>query len=213
MFTSEALEILLVGAVLLGLGHLGLVGDAHLTEEHLAQLTCRIDIEHRLISLPAYLILKALQLGVKLHAILRQLPCINLHARKLHSRQHINHRLLDLTVELHQTLLHNLCPEHLLELHCDVGILGGVLLNSLNINLIHRQLTRSLAYKALNGDWGVVEVTLRQKVHIMTRLGIQQIVQNHSVNLLAAHLNAQTREHHHIELYVLCDLCNCLIFK
>ena len=36
---------------------------------------------------------------------------------------------------------------------------------------------------------------------------------NHRVNQPSAHLHAQAREHHHIELYVLRNLRNRLIFK
>ena len=47
----------------------------------------------------------------------------------------------------------------------------------------------------------------------MSRLRIYKIVQQHSVNLTATHLDTKHTKHHNIELHILAYLCNRLILK
>ena len=99
------------------------------------------------------------------------------------------------------------------ELQSDVGILGGVLLHSLDTHLIHRELARATTNQSLDLDRAVIEVTLGQIVHIVTRLGIEQIVQDHRIDLLTTHLDSQTAEHHDVELHILRHLLNPLVLE
>ena len=64
MLARKPLQILLFGAELSRLGHLGFVGYAHLGEEHLTELACRVYIKRRLIGLATDFALQLLQFVV-----------------------------------------------------------------------------------------------------------------------------------------------------
>ena len=166
-FARKALQILLVGAELTCLGHLGLFGNAQLGKENLAQLTCGVDVERGLVGLCAYLALKASELAVELHGVVGKLYGINLHACKLYVGQHLNHGLLHLLIERLQLLLLNLSPQQLFELQGDVGILAGILLHRFDVHLVHGELSCTLAYEGLDGDGSVAQITLGHVVHIV----------------------------------------------
>ena len=206
MLVGECLEILLVGADLLGLGHLGLLRDTHLRKEHLAQLPRRVDVERRLPGLGADSGLEFGHRAVQFDGIFGQRRAVDPHARHLDVGQHLDHRFLDLEVEVVQSDALDHRQEHLLELQRDVGVLGGVLLHAFDIHQIHRQLLLALANERLDLDGPVVEVAFGQRVHVVPRLGVKQVVEDHRIVLAPADGHAEPPEHHQVELDILTDL-------
>ena len=83
VFAGERLKIIFVGAELFGPGHLGLLGDAHLGEKHLAQLTRGIDVQIGFARLGADRCFQFAQLAVQLDGIDGQRPGVDPHARHL----------------------------------------------------------------------------------------------------------------------------------
>ena len=101
----------------------------------------------------------------------------------------------------------------MLQAQRNIGILSSILRNTLYANHIHSQLLCTLADECLNRNGRVVEVALSQEVHIVARLGVEQVVHKHRIELLTTHRNAQLRKHHKVILYVLTNLSNRLILK
>ena len=101
----------------------------------------------------------------------------------------------------------------MLEPERDIGILGSIFGHALDAYHIHRELLRALAYKRLDGYRAVVKISLGQEVHIMARLGVDKVVQKHSIYLAATHLDTYATQYHNVELNILSYLCNALILK
>ena len=213
MFAGEQLEVVLVGAELLGLGHLGLLGNAHFPEKHLAQLARRVDVQVRFARLGADRRLQFREFAVQLDGIDRQRFGVDPHARHLNVGQHGDHRLLDLEIEVLEADLLDHGVERLLELQRHIGILGGVLLDAFDVHKVHRQLLRAFADERFDLDGLVIEVFLRKGVHVVARLGIEQVVEDHRVVHAAPDRDAQPAQHHQVELDVLPDLGDLLILE
>ena len=165
MVVCKALQILLIGAELLGLGHLRLVANAHLCEEYLAELARRVDVEARLAGLLSHLSLEFHEASSEFDCILVKQRRVDADSREFHLGQHIYHRLLDIEVEVEQPLLLDKGQKCVLELQSDVGILGCILRNTLYGNQIHCQLLGSSAYEGLYLDRGIVEVSQSELIH------------------------------------------------
>ncbi|MNO98274.1 hypothetical protein D3C76_900150 [compost metagenome] len=74
----------------------------------------------------------------------------------------------------------------------DVGVFGGVGAGLVQVDLVEGQLLGALAGDVLEGDGGVVEVLLRQAVHVVTGgRGVQHIGLEHGVVGHAAHLDGR----------------------
>ena len=213
VFAGEQLEVVLVGAELLGLGHLGLLGNAHFPEKHLAQLARRVDVQVRFARLGADRRLQFREFAVQLDGIDRQRFGVDPHARHLNVGQHGDHRLLDLEIEVLEADLLDHGVERLLELQRHIGILGGVLLDAFDVHKVHRQLLRAFADERFDLDGLVIEVFLRKGVHVVARLGIEQVVEDHRVVHAAPDRDAQPAQHHQVELDVLPDLGDLLILE
>ena len=213
MFAGERLEVVLVGAELLGLGHLGLLGNAHFPEKHLAQLARRVDVQVRFARLGADRRLQFREFAVQLDGIDRQRFGVDPHARHLDVGQHGDHRLLDLEIEVLEADLLDHGVERLLELQRHIGILGGVLLDAFDVHKVHRQQLRAFADERFDLDGLVIEVFLRKGVHVVARLGIEQVVEDHRVVHAAPDRDAQPAQHHQVELDVLPDLGDLLILE
>ena len=213
VFAGERLEVVLVGAELLGLGHLGLLGNAHFPEKHLAQLARRVDVQVRFAHLGADRRLQFREFAVQLDGIDRQRFGVDPHARHLDVGQHGDHRLLDLEIEVLEADLLDHGVERLLELQRHIGILGGVLLDAFDVHKVHRQLLRAFADERFDLDGLVIEVFLRKGVHVVARLGIEQVVEDHRVVHAAPDRDAQPAQHHQVELDVLPDLGDLLILE
>ena len=213
VFAGERLEVVLVGAELLGLGHLGLLGNAHFPEKHLAQLARGVDVQVRFARLGADRRLQFREFAVQLDGIDRQRFGVDPHARHLDVGQHGDHRLLDLEIEVLEADLLDHGVERLLELQRHIGILGGVLLDAFDVHKVHRQLLRAFADERFDLDGLVIEVFLRKGVHVVARLGIEQVVEDHRVVHAAPDRDAQPAQHHQVELDVLPDLGDLLILE
>ena len=150
MLASKGLQILLVGAILLGLGHLWLGRNTHLTKEHLAKLFARIDID---VAFTRELTNLRLDGGESLREHLRVVAkshAVNPHSRPLHIGQDINHWLLDSVVELcKRTFRLELWAQLVEELQCDIGILGSILRHTIDTHHIHSELLYTLANERL----------------------------------------------------------------
>ena len=144
VFAGEQLEVVLVGAELLG-------ADRRLQFREFA---------------------------VQLDGIDRQRFGVDPHARHLNVGQHGDHRLLDLEIEVLEADLLDHGVERLLELQRHIGILGGVLLDAFDVHKVHRQLLRAFADERFDLDGLVIEVFLRKGVHVVARLGIEQVVED-----------------------------------
>ena len=206
VFVGEGLQVLLLGRKLLGFGHLGLLRDAELPEEHLAQLPRRIDVERRLVRQTADISLQVVERLIEFDGILGQCLRIDPHPGHLDLGQHSDHRLLDLQVQPGQIQLLDLRPQHLFQAQRHVGILGSVFGHPLQRNHVHSQLPGSLADERSDRNRPVIEVAHRQRIHVVTRLGIEQVMEDHRIVKPAANLDPQASEHHQVELDVLSDL-------
>ena len=203
---GEGLQVLLLGRKLFGPSHLGLLRDAELPEEHLAQLPRRIDVERRLVRQTADLTLQIVEGFIEFDGILGQRLRIDPHPGRLDLGQHSDHRLLDLEVKPSESELFDLRPQHLFQTQRHVGILGGVFGHPLQRNHVHSQLPGSLADERSDRNRPVIEVAHRQRIHVVTRLGIEQVMEDHRIVKPAANLDPQATEHHQVELDVLPDL-------
>ena len=101
----------------------------------------------------------------------------------------------------------------MLEPQRDVGILGGVLLDPLDVHQIHRQLLGAFADQGFDLDRLVVEVFLRKGVHVVARFGIEQVVQDHRIVLAAPDFESQLPQDHQVELDILADLGDPVVFE
>ncbi len=153
------------------------------------------------------------QFAVQLDGIDRQRFGVDPHARHLDVGQHGDHRLLDLEIEVLEADLLDHGVERLLELQRHIGILGGVLLDAFDVHKVHRQLLRAFADERFDLDGLVIEVFLRKGVHVVARLGIEQVVEDHRVVHAAPDSSAQPAQHHQVELDVLPDLGDLLILE
>ena len=140
MAICERLNVLLVGSELLCFGHSGLGVDAQLRKEHLAQLTRRIDIERRLVSQLADLPFEVGELFLQLDLVFGQRRRVDSHARPLHIGQHVDHRLLDLLIEILKPRLAHFGPQRVLQLERHVGILGCIFCHTIDGYQVHREL-------------------------------------------------------------------------
>ena len=205
MLVRKALQILLVGAELLGFGHLGLVGNAHLRKEQLAQLSARIDVECRVVRHGANPLLQRRQLLRHGCRIVRQRCAVDAHARPFHIRQYVNQRLLDALVQCRLILLYDRRIERVVELQRDVGILCRILRNALQADHIHSQLFDSATYQRLDFDGRITQIPLRQSVHAVSRFGVEQVVQQHRVVFTSLYPDSQRAQKQDVELHVLSD--------
>ena len=94
-----------------------------------------------------------------------------------------------------------------------VGIFGGVLLDAFDVHKVHRQLLRAFADERFDLDGLVIEVFLRKGVHVVARLGIEQVVEDHRVVHAAPDRDAQPAQHHQVEFDVLADFRDLLVGK
>ena len=193
VLARKRLQILLVGAELLGLGHLRFVGDTHLGKEHLTELTARVDIYLALARNLTNLSLDSRKFLRQHQRVVAQRIAIDSHTLPLHIGEYANHRLLYFVVEFRQrSLLLQHRTQHLVELQSNIGILRSVLSHTLHSHHIHSELLCALADKCFDRDWRVVQISLCQGIHSVTRLGIEQIVHKHCIPLCTLNLNAQS---------------------
>ena len=106
--------------------------------------------------------------AVQLDGVFGQRRGVDPHARHLDRGQHLDHRLLDLGIEPLQPDPLDHRVEHALELQRDVGVLGGVLLDTLDVHQIHSSAAVCpLPMSVLDRDGPVIEVLLRKRVRCM----------------------------------------------
>ena len=214
MLACKRLQILLIGAELLGLGHLRFVGDAHLRKEQLSELSARIDIYLTLTRHLTNLLLYGVELLRQCGRIGAQSLTIDADSLPLHIYQYIYHRLLNGAIERQQRrFLLDKRQQHIVELQCNICVLGSILRDTLHAYHIHRELLCSPADKRLYLYWRVVEISLCHGVHSVSRLGIEQVVQQHSIPLHTLNLYAQRTKEQDIELHILSHLGNALILE
>ena len=74
----------------------------------------------------------------------------------------------------------------------DIGIFGGIRAGLVQVDLVEGELLGALAGDVLEGDGGVVEVLLRQAVHVVAgSRGIQHVRLKHGVERHAAHVDGR----------------------
>ena len=95
----------------------------------------------------------------------------------------------------------------------DVGILGGIFTHLFDPDQIHRQLLGSPTNERFDLDGVVVQVTFREGIHVMTRFGIEQIVQDHRIVEATSHLDTQLLQDHVVEFDILTHFGDRLVFK
>ena len=156
MTRGERLNVLLVGAELLGLGHSRFGVDAQLGKQHFAQLTRRIDVERRLVGQLTDFPFEVGELFLQFYLVIGQRLGVDSHTGPLHIGEHVDHRLLDLGVEVLQPFVAHLRPQSLLQLQGNVGVLGGVFGHTIDGNHIHRKLLGTTTDERFDLDWRVV---------------------------------------------------------
>ncbi len=135
----------------------------------------------------------------------------------LDARQHRHQRHLDVAQHARQRRRGlQLSPECLVQAQGDVGVLGRVGAGLLEGNLVEGQLLGALAGDVLETDGFVLEVALRQAVHVVTgRRGVQRVGLEHGVEGHAAHLDRHRGVGQHVDvvLGVLADLGLVRVFE
>ena len=63
------------------------------------------------------------------------------------------------------------------------------------------------------GDRFIIQINLRQIIHAMPKIRLQQIMRNHGIKHFTFQFNTILTQHQQIELNILTNLQNRLIFK
>ena len=114
-------------------------------------------------------------------ADLLQILGVDLYAVGFHAAQHGYERHLYFVEQFLHAVFLQQGQQFLIELQCDVGILGGVFLDQTYGHLAHGLLHPSLADKVFDGDGDVVEVDLGKVVHIVALFGFEEVMRQHGV--------------------------------
>ncbi len=174
----------------LAFGGLAQHRHAQLVVENRAQLLGRAEVE----LLTGQLIGALLQLG-HLHP---QLTALHLQQRSIDQRplaldlgQHRHQRHLDVhQYRLHARRLRQAHLQRLVQTQGDVRVFGSVGAGLVQVDLVEGQLLGAFAGNVLESDGGVVEVLLRQAVHVVTGGGgVQHVRLEHGVVGNAAHFD------------------------
>ena len=152
-------------------------------------------------------------LSAKLLADLLQVLRVDTHAVGFHATEHGHKRHFDFIEQLLHAVLFQQGQQLLIELQCDVGILGGIFLDQFHRHLAHRLLLTAFANQFLDGNGDVVKVDLGEVVHVVALLGFDEVMRQHGVKELSSHANAVLRQHRDVVFQVLPNLKDAFVFK
>ena len=101
-----------------------------------------------------------------------------------------------------------------MQLHSDISIFGRVVASRLDFDQIKRFLLRTFARNILVMDGVLVEIKLRQRIHVVAACSrVKYIRFEHGVMCETPHSNAFTDENMCIVLDILTDLADGRIFE
>ncbi len=200
---------LLIGLVLAGGRLLRLVQQAQLVKEHLPELLRAVQVEGH-----ARALLDALvQLARALFQSLADLPQhlhIHLHAGMLHAREHRQQRRLDLIKHLLRAHRRQLRAQLRRELPGHIRVLRRVVGDLLRLALRHvghRRLGKEIVLlqpdERAQRHRRVAQQALRQIVHAMPLLRLDERVRQHRVKKRPRHLQPLRQQHGEVELQVM----------
>ena len=121
---------------------------------------------------------------------------------------------LDVLEQCAGVVLLQLFLQRLFQPEGDVGVLAGVAVHLGGGEVAHVALSLSFrADEVFDGDGCVVQVDVRQVVHVVPQLGLQHVVRDHRVEQRAFHLYAVVGQHQQVVLDVLSHLQGVGVFQ
>ena len=206
VLAAQLLQHLLAGDVLPRLCLLRLLRYLHLAEEYVAHLLRRRYVE-LLASQSVYLLLRGVRAFRQQAAHLAECLGVDEYAVHLHLCQHGHQRHLHLFEETRCPLVGEHGFEHVFQAQRYVGILRGVVFHEERGDIAHRFLSATLGAYQLFDVYGLIaKERLSHVVHVVTQLGVEEVVRHHGVPQFAAHLYAVAAEHRYVVLRVLRNL-------
>ena len=199
----DGFEHLLASGVLSALGLFSLFVELELVEQHFAHLTRRGEQK--------FMTCQLVDVGLELlHALrkvlagLGQRVGVEAHAVHLHACQHGHEWHLYLVEHMGELVFFKFLLERLHELQGDVGVLAGIVANLCGFEVGHVFLLFTLGANQLIDVYGLVaQVYLGQIVHVVSQLGLHQVVGQHGVEHGVGEGNAISVEYGEVVLEVL----------
>ena len=196
----------LLRRALLAAGRLLQRGQFQLVEQHLAKLRPRVDVECPAGQGERFGLDRRDPVGELARQLLEPLD-VDLHARRLHPRQHGDERPLELGVQLPQALFFHLGRQDRLDPPGRVGVLAGILGHPVDRDLVHPPLRLSLADQIGDRNHRVIEQALRKLIEVVVALAaLEQVTQDHRVGDRPIEFDAGALEREHVVLDILADL-------
>ncbi len=138
---------------------------------------------------------------------------VDAHSVHLHFGEHRHQRHLYVAEQIVGAALLQFRFQLVLQLQCDVRILGGIFIHLAWLQIAHALLAFSFRTdKFLYANRLVVEIRLRHVVHVVSRFRLDEIVGNHGVKHLASHLHTIVGEYLDVVFHVLSDFENFFVF-
>ena len=190
VFAAQLLEHLLARAVEAGLRFLDLLFDTQMLEKHGANLPRRVDVE----------LYAGQRVDLFLQAAERCVHCVGRLPERLRVERdaglfhlckdgHEGH--LNVVKELFRPVFHEQWAEVFHQLPRYVRIFGRVLTNVLHRHFTHRALPLTARPdERLDGDGAITEIGLGEVIHVVTQLGVEQVVGDHRVEEWAVDTDA-----------------------
>ena len=105
-----------------------------------------------------------------------QQPGIEQYAVALHGEQHVRNRNFDIAVDMQQlAIAFDTRKQRLMQLQCDVGVLGGVFAGALDGHLFEADAVRTLAGHFVVADGFDAQMAIGEAVHIVRQVAFQHV--------------------------------------
>ncbi len=101
----------------------------------------------------------------------------------------------------------------MIQLQSHIGVFGGILADFGNLDVAHRNLVLALANQFFDVNRFVIQPFLREVVHVMPALGIENKRANHRVEKYVFDFHAVVLHHHVIIFQILSRLSDLFAFK
>ena len=209
---GQALQLGDVGRPGAGLA-LAAAGEAHLVEQHVAELLRGADGELAA-RLAANLLFQRGDLGVELGRKLAEHGAVDLDAVALHRADHRDHRPIDQLIDPGHVLERQPGAEAPPEAQRHVGVLGGIFGRLVDLHLVEGDLLLPRAAERFVRDAVVAEMLLGE---IVERVAVEaagvEVEAHHQRVVIGRDRNAAPVQDHPVELEIVADLQDRRVFE
>ena len=202
MARAELFEHFFGGYILSGLGAFGPFVNLQLVEKYFAHLFGRRKVETLACKGKDFLFQFVHAQGEQLGCLAQRFG-IDTHAGEFHGCEHAHERHFHFFEQLNCVVAHELVVKCVLEPQCYVGVLACVLVDA-GWEVAHVFLLLALrAYEFFDFYGRVTEVLLGERVHVVRKFGLQDVMRHHGVEHLSFYVYPVACQHEHVVFYVL----------